>query len=112
MPIIANFTLARLEDGVLTIGLEPPAAIGGWNLQLTCMKRFGGQTPLFLKSCASGFNGVSGITVVNSGQGIFNIPINSVDTSGSEYGNYATFIERLDSGFRTVIDEGYLTVNP
>ena len=107
-----DFALARYEDGVLTIPMVPPVAIGGWSIRYTEQKRFGGSTNLITKSVASGFNGASGITITNSGQGIFNIAINSVDSSGLEYGNDAFVVERMDSGHRTSLTEGYRLINP
>lgn len=75
--------------------------------------RFGGISGIIVKSVASGFAaGQSGFTYLNSGQGQFQVNFNSVDTSGMDYGNFAFAIERLDSGSRTVISEGYLMLSP
>lgn len=109
MPVLVDMVSYRYEDAVLTVGLAPPVAIGGWNIRYQVSHRFGGSSGLITKSAASGYGGgVSGITVTNSGQGIFNIAINGADTSGLEYGNYAYAIERLDSGNRSVLSEGHL----
>lgn len=115
MPVHANFSYAKYADGVLTVGLQQPAPIGNWTIQFTTTKHFG--TPnvsgLISKIAGSGTGGgQSGITIVDSGQGRFNVKINSVDTSGLDYGNYAGVIERVDSGFRTILSEGFLTVTP
>ena len=112
MPVISDFSLAKFQDGTLTISMAPPQAIGGWPINFTVEKRYGSSDSLILKSVSSGFNGVSGITVVNSGQGVFNIAINSIDTSGLDWGNYATRSERVNSGARTPITEGFLLLTP
>ena len=112
MPVIADFNLVRYEDGTLTISLSPPTPIGGANIRFLVQHHFGGISGLIQKSVASGYNAVSGITVTNSGQGVFNVALRSVDTSGFEYGNYAYTTERLDSGSRTVISEGFMKLLP
>lgn len=112
MPLIVHFSLCRFEDGILTVPLNPPNPIGGWNISFDVYTHPGGETPLITKSCASGFSGVSGITVTNSGQGEFRITIDSVDTSGLELTNYAYYIQHLNSGVRTVLTEGFFTVTP
>jgi hypothetical protein len=104
--------LIKYEDGILTVSMSPPVAIGGWEIQFKTTKRFGGTTNLFTKSVASGFNGQSGITITNSGAGIFNIQVNSVDSSGLDFGNYAAVSERLNSGSRTTLTEGFLLLMP
>jgi hypothetical protein len=103
LPVYANFTLARYEDGILTVSMTPPTPIGGWTLQFSVCTRFGGTSPLVTKSCASGYNGTSGITITNSGQGFFAVQLKSADTSGLDPGNFAYVIERLDSGARSLI---------
>jgi len=112
MPVIADIPFTKFEDGTLTISLEPSVAIGGWNIQFQVWKRFGGESGLITKSTASGYNNVSGIDITNSGLGIFDISIGSHDTSGLDFGNYASKAERLTSGNRTVLTEGYLILTP
>ena len=112
MPIQADFTFSRYEDGILSVALTSPTAIGSWDIRFRVQRHFGGLSGLIAKSMASGFNNVSGIAVVNSGQGIFNVTLNSVDTSGLEYGNYAYSIDRFDSGNRTILTEGYVALTP
>ena len=108
MPAYVDWNLGEREDGLFTVGLAPPIAIGGWNIQFTLLTRFGGISGLVTKSCASGFSGVSGITVTNSGNGTFQVSINSADTSGFNPNAYAYTVERLDTGFRTELLQGYL----
>lgn len=114
MPIQADFVLAKFEDGVLTISMVPAVAIGAWDIRFQLNKNFGmGQgSGLINKSCCSGFNGVSGITVTNSGQGTFNVSIQGINTSGLDYGNYAYTVQRYNSGFSTVLSRGYLLLEP
>lgn len=112
MPVLADFTIGRYSDGVLTVYMAPPVPVGAWNIQFQTTKRFGGGSGLITKSVSSGYNGVSGITITNSGIGVLNVNINSNDTSGLNYGVYAFTLSRLDSGLVSQISEGYLIVTP
>lgn len=113
MPALQDFTIAKNEDGTLTISTAPPVAVGGWEVEFNLSKRFGSDTPYIRKSAASGYYaGQSGITVANPVQGVFNVRLNSVNTSGLEFGNYAYAFSRLNSGSRTVLSEGYMLLSP
>ena len=112
MPVIGDFSIIKLEDGILYVELAPPVAIGGMALSCQVTRRFGGTSGLIQKSVSSGFNGASGISVINSGQGMLSVAIRSQDTSGLDYGNYAFSILRTDSGSRTVLTEGFFVVEP
>jgi hypothetical protein len=105
-----DFSWVRGDDGTLTVVLTPPVPVGGWEIRFSVTKRFGGLDTLITKSCMSGYNNVSGVNVTNSGQGIFNVALGSLDTSGMEPGLYATRCERLTSGARTTLTEGYLNL--
>ena len=110
MPVFSSFGSIRLEDGVITIGLAPPAAVGGWNVRFGLALRFGG-TEFAVKTSASGYGGgQSGVTVLDSGQGTWQIPINSADTSGLDAVNLAGTMVRLDSGNRTDIWNGFVVL--
>lgn len=112
MPVLADFSLVKFEDGVLTVGLQPAVPIGGWDMRVTFTKRHGQVSGYFTKCVASGYSAASGVSIVNSGNGVFSVTLDSVDTSGLEYGNYAYTVERMDSGHRTVLTEGYLLLTP
>jgi hypothetical protein len=112
MPVQIDAPYIKFDDGLFVIELQPPTSIGGWNVEFLCQRRFGGVSGFFKKSMASGRYGVSGMNITNSGLGIMSITIDSVDTSGMEYGNYAIAATRLDSGYRTVLTEGYLILEP
>ena len=107
LTVYANFVSAVYEDGLLVISMTPEEPVGGWTLQTVVTKRFGG-TPLVSRYMASGYYGVSGMNIVNSGQGIFSVTLNSSDFSGKDPGNYAFQITRTDSGSRTNLTDGYL----
>jgi len=109
---LADFTMARQTDVTIGIGIEPPVPVGGWEVQFQVTNRFGGSSGLITKSVASGFNGVSGVSVVNSGQGIFNVAIGASDTSGRPYGNYSYEFNRLSSGNMVRLVEGFLSLTP
>lgn len=112
MPIQVDAPFVRFDDGLLIVSLQPPTPIGGQNYQFECMGRFGGASGRIIKSMASGRYNVSGMNIVDSGQGRMSVTIDSVNTSGFQYGNYAFTIQRLDSGNRSTVTEGYLMVNP
>jgi hypothetical protein len=111
MPIYTDYDLVRYSDGQLTIALSPPTPIGGWTVLYEETRRFCGTSGI-QKWLASGFNGVSGITVVNSGEGVIRVQINSTDSSGRNPGSYAYTITRMDSGHRTTLAEGYHVMGP
>ena len=102
------------EDVLDSFVMSPPQPIGGWTVEARVSKRFGiGSSGLIVASAASGYGGgVSGITITDSGAGKMTFPINSPATSGFLPGNYATTISRLDSGFNTVLYQGYLILGP
>jgi len=107
MAVITDYSLALSEKGVLTIEMIPPTAIGGWSLDFYLTKRFGSQTYLIHNSVASGYNGASGITIVNSGAGIMNIVNLAINMSGQQPGNFAWSLQRTNSGFQTEVAKGY-----
>ena len=107
MPLYSDFTLGKFEDGIVVLELTPPIPIGGMSLEFTLAKRIG-ATPLLTKSAASGFGGgVSGMTILNSGQGLLSISFQSQEMSGLDIGAYACRIARTDSGSFTVLWRGY-----
>lgn len=108
----AEFTVARQTDITIGIGLEPPVAVGGWDVRFQVTNRFGGSSGLITKSVASGFSAVSGITVSNSGQGVFEVNLGANDTSGLQYGNYAYEFNRQTSGNMVRLVEGFLLLVP
>lgn len=113
MPVNADFQLYKYEDGTLVVALENPEPIGGWSVRFQLCKRqadLGGVSGLVLKSMAAGFYGVSGMTIVNSGAGELSVALYSQDFSGLDAGNYPYQIARTDSGQRTILTEGYLTL--
>jgi hypothetical protein len=112
MPVIANIQYFSYQDGILTINMIPPTPIGGWSITWSLTKRFGSTDYIAQRFVSSGLNNVSGINITNSGEGIFNVQVKSVDTSGLEWGNYAIYVKRTDSGFVTPLQEGYMVLQP
>ncbi len=113
MPVITDYSIGVNEDGLLTVSLSPPTPIADWTIRYMEQKRDGG---------ISGFNfkyygpdaggGVSGITLVDAGQGTFNVQLNAVDSSGMDPANYVWSAERMDSGFRTTVACGTKSLTP
>ena len=113
MPIFTDVPLTKFEDGLLQVTLNPPTSISGWVMKFSCTKRFGSDTELWQRHASSGFYaGQSGITVNNTDQGVFTVNLREADTSGLVYGNYAVKCERLMSGCRSTLTEGFLLVTP
>ena len=78
-------------------------------------RRFGSDdiSGLITKTCASGFGaGQSGITILNSGQGQFQVSLRAQDSSGLLWGCYQYAAERMDSGSRTILTKGHLILAP
>jgi hypothetical protein len=111
MGIKADWTIGKYEDGVLNIELQPPTAIGGWLINWSLYKRYGSPSSgIAIRSAASGYNGVSGVTVTDSGAGRFSVTFWGSDTSGLDAGNYVHSAVRMDSGFRTNIVDGFVSL--
>lgn len=112
MPARGEFRFTRGEDVTLLIPLDTPSPLGGKPLEFQVLNRFGGASGLIVKTCNSGFNGVSGLAVVNSGQGQLQADIWSPDTSGWVPKSYVYQVDDLSSGVRSRISEGFLVVDP
>ena len=103
MPTIIDFTLGRSEKGTLVATTNPPTPIGGWSLAFQMTKRQGGTTAIISKSMASGYYGVSGMSVVDSGAGTYNVQFFPAEVSGKDPGAYAYNVSRTDSGYQTTL---------
>ncbi len=108
MPVYADFPIVQQEDMRVSLNMNPPVPIGQWTIQFQVQRRFGGISGIMFASVASGFNGMSGITIIDSGQGQMVVTIPSVVTSGMNPGPKAFAGNRIDSGFHTCIVEGFL----
>ena len=113
MTIATNYSFARGDDVTLQVSMVPPTSIAGWSIQFLVQKHFGGLSGLITKTGASGYGGgQSGVTVTNSGQGVFNIAIAAQNTSGFEFSPLSYAITRLDSGSTNVLTEGFVNILP
>lgn len=108
MAVQVDYNLPLGQDGVVNVPLAPPTAVGGWSVLYT-MPRYQGGSGLVTLSCASGYIGVSGLTVLNSGQGIFQIQHDPAQVSGLDPGAYPYLLQRIGSGFVTPLAYGYRT---
>lgn len=109
MPLVKNFSLPLYENGTIVIGLTPATAIGGWDIRFQMMKAQGG-TSLLTKYVSSGFTSyVSGMTIINSGEGRIGLRFYPAEVSGLDPGNYFYRIDRTQSGFSTGLVEGIRT---
>jgi len=116
MPNFVDFKIAKFSDGVLTIDMVPAVEVGGWSVRCLFAKSFDASSSgiLFDRYGASGYaNGESGITWVDSGVGRFQITSPTPEEfSGKDAGPYAFQFERLDSGGRTPLTQGYALITP
>jgi hypothetical protein len=102
----ANISFYKGEDVVLTVTMAPATAISGWTLQFTLRTQYGDPTALVTKT-----NG-SGITITNPTTGIFTVSLASADTAGLDLRAFVYDIQRIDTGARTVLTIGNLTLLP
>lgn len=113
MAVTLDFTLERRAAGTLNISMTPPTNLGGHDVRFVLWRRenhaSGYVSGLVLKSMASGYgNGVSGIMLVNSGTGEFNVSLAPGDFSGHfEPGLFAFKVVRMTSGQEAVLTEGF-----
>lgn len=121
-----DFYSAQFSDGTLTVTMSPPTPVGNWTVRYREFVHHGGGQPLILASgqqsgllqadlitkwCGSGTGGGdSGITVLNSGNGIFRVSLPASELSGRDPGAYAYSFERTDSGYHKALREGYRLV--
>lgn len=106
MPVYADFPLGLSEFGVVAFSLQNPTPISGWSVQFDLARRPGG-VPFFSAYLASGFDGVSGITLVNGAIGTFTVDLPPSIMSGRDPGNFGYKIHRSNSGFQTDLTLGY-----
>ncbi len=112
MVVQMDYLWSQGDAGTLVIDMVPPTPVGGETFQFNLQHRFGGLSGWAFKYVSSGFNGQSGISIVDSGAGRFQIQLNAVDTSGLAYGAYAYRYQRTDSGAQTSLTEGYQLLGP
>lgn len=115
VPIFEDIELSREQRATLVISLRPPTPIGGQTIRWQMKKVFGTDVRLVERWVGSGTNGASGITILNSGQGQFKVELYGDDTSGLEYGNYATASDVILSGTGTGISplgRGFVVLYP
>lgn len=107
MSVQVDFTLPMPSAGTLQVSLQPPTTISGWSIKFDLMYRFGSPQPIISKYLASGYTGVSGITLVDGVKGIFNVSLYPLEVSGLDPQNLAYQTYRTDSGAQTAINGGF-----
>jgi hypothetical protein len=106
MASLANISVYQGEDVVLTVTMSPATAISGWTLQFTLRTQYGDPTALVTKTIGSG------IAITDPVNGIFTVSLASADTADLGLRAYVYDIQRIDSGARTVLTIGNLTILP
>lgn len=112
MPVINDFPLFLGNDQIVPVTIAPPTPIGGYDLLFRVTRNYGSTSGFITKSAASGYNGVSGITIISSGGGQLQVRINAVDSSGLGQGAYFYALTRINSGFVTELAEGFMLAQP
>lgn len=111
MPVILDFSLPIQSDATLAVAMQPSTNVSGWTIEFNLMKRFGGE-PRVARSCASGYNNVSGVNVTDGSLGYFTVSLRRADTSGQDYGVQSYQINRNMSGRFEPLCEGFVTFTP
>ena len=94
------------EDLTLTATMAPAANITGWTLTFSIKKQYGDAAALLTKTVGAG------ITIIDAANGVFQIALASADTAALETRQYVFDIQRTNSGSRTVLTIGNITVLP
>lgn len=111
MPQYQDFSFDAGTDNLCLVQLLEPQDVSTWSVTFTAWKRFGGVVPLIqmgLTPLSGQINGTSGITLLNSGQGAWQLYFQSLFTSGFQQGNIAYKYSRIDSGHHVDLAVGYL----
>ena len=112
MPVSTNIQVYPNSDFTIQTQVVPIVPIGSWNIQFQVMKRFFGVSGLITLSTASGYSNYnSGMSIINSGTGIFAAKVSGGALSGWNGGAYSFSFSRQGSGVASLISEGYLVYN-
>ena len=101
MATTQDIVLVRSDDYTLRFALAPPRSISGWSITFQVRDSLGG-TSRMVKTVGSG------ITVRDSGKGIFEVAIAKGDTSGLTPGSFVWDCKRTNSGSNTQLAQGGL----
>jgi hypothetical protein len=112
MVVQMDYLWSQGDAGTLVIDMVPPTPVGGESFQFNFSHRFGGLSGWAFKYVSSGYNGQSGISIVDSGAGRFQVQITPTDTSGLAFGAYSFSFKRTDSGAQTNLAEGFELLGP
>jgi hypothetical protein len=111
----ADFNVAEYADGLLKLTMTPSVNVGSKGVAFNLYERVGSPTPILTRSSSSGYGGgESGITVLDSGGGVFGIRAPTPEEmSGRDAGNFAYEFLFTDSGNRGPAAQGYcITAGP
>jgi hypothetical protein len=98
MSITSNLTFFRGEDITLNFQMSPPNTdITGWNITWKLATALAGTVQVTKTA-----------TILDGPRGIFQVSIQSADTSSLSVGRYVWDCRRIDSGNRATLADGYL----
>ena len=108
-----DFQWAINQDIVLNIQLTTQTSISGWALRFDLLNRFDSPQPIFSAFCASGFNNVSGLNVINY-VGTIQVPLSHTLLSGVYQNKGALYhtMYRTDVGKGLSVEGGTITLTP
>lgn len=111
MPIVENITISPNTDCVIQCQISPPTPVGSWSAEFVVKNRFFGISGLIQGSTASGYsNYVSGMSVINSGNGLLAARITQPQISGWSPGAYVYEFARTGSGVNSLLSCGNLNI--
>ena len=99
MSITSHINFFRGEDITLNFQMTPVQDITGWGITWKMANQLGG-TILLTKTA----------TIVDGPRGQFSVSIASSDTSGLAVGRYVWDARRTDSGNKSTVADGYVTL--
>jgi hypothetical protein len=105
-----NYVMVQGTDTVLLYSGTSP--VDGFSMQFQAKHRFEGNSGLIECFGAPGYNGISGIAVINSGLGQAQIILPNWMTSGRPPGSYAYDLRRTDAGKQRILEIGLLEILP
>ena len=102
----ADIAFYKGEDVTLTVSMSPVTNITGWTITFSLKKQYGDASALVSKTIGSG------ITVTDAVNGDFKVAVDSADSASLDNRAYVYDILRTNSGNKTVLTIGNLTLLP
>jgi hypothetical protein len=99
MSVTSHINFFRGEDVVINFTMTPVQDITGWTLTFKVADQLAGTIKI-TKTAA----------IVNGPAGQFSVSIANADTSSLAVGRYVWDVRRVDSGYKSTVADGYITL--